>query len=168
MTDIDLKRLAVDRGYWDSLAPEGATHYCPARKDWLNCYAVSVDYCCIHRPPKKAHDGEWQDGLPPVGEKVEFRRKAGVSHGQWSKGTPEAIKRMNDNPSYCIWMMEHTDSGNGFCWQTIWAHEYEFRPLKTDAERELDELAHLIDENYGNSGAGIADAILAAGWQKPE
>lgn len=27
MTNIDLKRLAEDREYWDEVAPEGATHY---------------------------------------------------------------------------------------------------------------------------------------------
>lgn len=163
MTDIDLKRLAVDREYWDSLAPEGATHYCPARKDWLNCYAVSVDYCCIHRPPKKAHDGEWQDGLPPVGVEREFIHPGITSEG-WQIGTIKAYfddrVAIKSNPS--IW------PACGYAVILI-DEELKFRSLKPKHERQREELKAFLSESVCSSNGmnkrqimgDLTDAILS-------
>jgi len=164
MTDIDLKRLAVDREYWDSLAPEGATHYCPARKDWLNCYAVSVDYCCIHRPPKKAQEVEWDgDGLPPVGVECEFIHPGITSEG-WQIGTIKAYfddrVAIKSNPS--IW------PACGYAVILI-DEELKFRSLKPKHERQRAELAELVLSGmkdceyypYETDVNSIADAILS-------
>lgn len=49
MTDIDLKRLAVDREYWDRVAEPDKTHYCPRAKLFYN-KSYPMGDCCIPRP----------------------------------------------------------------------------------------------------------------------
>ena len=79
----DTERLATDRAYWDSVAPEGATHYQPQQqmfykrngKDnwrvysnrWWKSPATSDSALWVKRPE------QWIDGLPPVGVECEMR-----------------------------------------------------------------------------------------------
>lgn len=156
MTNIDLKRLAVDRGYWDSVAPGGATH-CGAKHGkaewWMRKGGLVYERNgalwnerlmwpknLIPRPTKQ----EWEGGLPPVGCECEF-----VFNRMWVSAKVVGY----DGPA-CVVAID----GEGYEGSR---NPSDFRPVKSQHERLRGELAHLIDENYGNSGAGIADAILS-------
>jgi len=91
--NIDTKRLAKDRAYWDGLAPEGATHYDPediddpwmmettsnwmfywgSRKEWVGYARKTVltgilARLVIRPDAQKEWDGT---GLPPAGTECE-------------------------------------------------------------------------------------------------
>ena len=66
------------------------------------------------------------------------------------------MEKMNDNPTYCIWMMEHDAGGHGFEWKTIWAHEYDFRPIRTKEQKERENVinqAHEVVKAAGTKSA---------------
>ena len=99
---IDIGRLATDRAYWDSVAPEGATHvsenrrfmkwvngqefsYYFLRSEWsreklswsLDQYIESGDKCWkLFEKPEAQKTQEWIDGLPPVGVECECWQSA--------------------------------------------------------------------------------------------
>jgi len=185
MTDIDLKRLAVDREYWDEVTPTGSEYYSPSNDTYYmfcqltgmkwrqcapGCYSwedknpvYQVPPNSIHRPPKKAHDGEWHDGLPPVGVECEFIHPGITSEG-WQIGTIKAYfddrVAIKSNPS--IW------PACGYAVILI-DEELKFRSLKPKHERQRAELAELVLSGmkdceyypYETDVNSIADAILS-------
>lgn len=126
-------------------APEGATHYCHARKDWLNYHVDSIDDCCIPRPTKQ----EWEGGLPPIGSYSRISRKNDV------RPSDLVVKIVCYTGQLVI---VENDVGTEYA---LSKDQVSFGPEISKAERQMEGLANLIDENYGNSGTGIADAILS-------
>lgn len=167
MSDIDLKRLAVDREYWDEVAPLGATHHWEPSGDWYqDCgdHALAWNFTArgwkaaraplritrdeaIPRPTKQ----EWENGLPPVGTVCEGMVSYGAST-KWRKC--EILKYRNgqaavlvDDPGFLAWCEE-------------------FRPLKSQHERQREELVDMVCgqgflSRDGNVSWEIADAILS-------
>ena len=133
---IDIGRLATDRAYWDSVAPEGATHYQPQQqmfykrngKDnwrvysnrWWKSPATSDSALWVKRPE------QWIDGLPPVGVECEFRCVFLPWEGRTCK--PIHFEPKTD----LAWL--HLD-GNELSNLYVLAH-FEFRPLRTPEQRE--------------------------------
>lgn len=150
--DIDLKRLATDAAYWDEVAPEGASHWCTLHKKWI--YNPDWrDDCCIPRPTKPAAP-EWDGkGYPPVGCICEC-----LFNDEWSKvavlahhGDESWVKRPRKTHIVSKGM------GN------------EFRPIRTKEQRLRDELASICRSMIGETDMRkVADAIIAAGYRKPE
>lgn len=155
-------------------APEGATHYDPTDRcedsQWMMkvserawCFYdgddwESIDYSevahqlCeyIPRPTKQ----EWEGGLPPVGWEGEYTKPSGF------------VGRT------CVWrwcvVVAH-DLGGALIrtdkdkYHLLTVPEYEFRPLKSQQERQREDLALLCDmyirgDEYGHN---LADAILS-------
>jgi hypothetical protein len=108
---IDLERLAVDAGYWDEVAPEGASHFMYSEKfvKWVDgvewAFYTSSDKAwkksmcswslqrytdngneVIAKPSKPAAQ-EWDgEGLPPVGTECEVIESDGLMYGQGESG----------------------------------------------------------------------------------
>ena len=172
--DIDINKLANDRAYWDEVAPEGAELYAPEKGVYISAFYKVVNGVlyshlgggdrwdrsrakrnlsdAIPRPePATEWDGE---GLPPVGAKVEYYSECAQ---KWlGPLTVFHVSKKN------VVFAEYDDCG-----------EFEtskdaglFRPIRTKAERDRDELCELASK-YSDLGHVIADDILAAGWQKP-
>ena len=145
--NIDTKRLAKDRAYWDSLAPEGATHYQPQQQmfykrteedDWRvwgrlfdnNHYywrlspGTSDDDLWVKRPE------EWIDQWPPVGTECEVDD---VDHG-WISAT----------------VIGHDDTEGVAVCKTLYGYDGygKFRPLRTQAQRERDEVVDFAARAY--------------------
>jgi len=179
MTDIDLKRLAVDREYWDSVAPEGATHWDMEAELFVSPTHVytlggkqqrqfrrtlSSFGRYIPRPPKKAQEVEWDgDGLPPVGVECEFIHP-GITYEGWQIGTIKAYfddrVAIKSNPS--IW------PACGYAVILI-DEELKFRSLKPKHERQREELKAFLSESVCSSNGmnkrqimgDLTDAILS-------
>ena len=153
MSDIDIERLKWDADYWDEVgAAEGTTHYCPvAELFYDDNYPIAP--CCIPRPTKQ----EWEGGLPTVDCECEFIHPGIRSHG-WQTGVIKAYfdDRVVIQSNPLIW------EPNGIAVILI-DSELKFRPLKSKAERQWEELAALCDgyikrDDYGHN---LADAILS-------
>ncbi|WP_461533460.1 hypothetical protein [Sinomicrobium sp.] len=179
MTDIDLKRLAEDREYWDSVAPLGATHYWLPSGDWYqDCGDFAVAWMSgaenwghgfaafrisrpeiIPRPAKKVQEVEWDgEGLPPVGVVCEV-----LHMGK----TWELVE-----------IVAHVKSidGSKAVWQMIGYNEWsgdsadKFRPLHTPEQRHRDESVKLISYHpiYKNAVVSLADDILSRYTLEPK
>lgn len=195
MTDIDLKLLAADREYWDSVAPEGAELYIPrqvylwgrwegeqeyfydeSEREWLDAlvsYSLStwkdIDPSCIPRPPKKAQEVEWDgDELPPVGCKCEMIHP-GIKDFGWQRVVIKAYfddrVAIKSNPA--IW------ENKGYSAILI-DDDLEFRPLRTKEQRLRDELEEDLQgilpfcEYNDEQIKELADILYAQGYRKPE
>ena len=135
----DTERLATDRVYWDSVAPEGATHYDPedmgapwmkettsnwmfywgSKKEWVG-YAQKAMLTrilarLVIRPTARE---EWIDGLPPVGTECEAND---VGHG-WISAT---VIAHDEDEGVAVCKTDYGYDGYG-----------ELRPLRTPEQRE--------------------------------
>jgi hypothetical protein len=161
---IDLERLAVDADYWDEVAPEGATHfmysekfvkwvdgvelsfYVSSERKWkksfcswsLQQYIDCGDYM-IAKPTKPAAQ-EWDgEGLPPVGW-----------HGQCTWGLKVQWNECVILPGGEI--AKHELSG----WRVSYIADYreiQFRPIRSQADRERKELATFLEDYHLEMGS---------------
>jgi hypothetical protein len=176
---IDLERLAVDADYWDEVAPEGATHFMYSEKfvkwvdgvewefyafsdrvwkeafcDWsLQDYINRGDGCVTAKPAApKSHptdtqpaesgaqiSAEWENGIPPAGW-----------HGECTWGNKE-------NSHECVILPDLKIAINFY---TSWSVDQisqlegvEFRPIRSQAERERKELATFLEDYHLEMGS---------------
>jgi hypothetical protein len=172
---IDIERLKVDADYWNELAPEGSTHLCPgAAPMWYQSGAFWSDYCkgwkesgslirqeisldqMVKRPAKPAAPKWDGEGLPPVGW-----------HGQCTWGLKVQWDECVILPGKEI--AKHELSG----WSVSYIADYreiQFRPIRSQAEREREDLAEILGTcvNMRTTFGDMADIIIAAGWKKAE
>jgi hypothetical protein len=159
---IDLERLAVDADYWDEVAPEGATHFMYSEKfvkwvdnvEWefyafsdrvwkeafcnwsLQNYINRGDGCVTAKPAAQEWDGE---ELPPVGW-----------HGQCTWGLKVQWNECVILPGREI--AKHELSG----WRVSYIADYreiQFRPIRSQAERERKELATFLEDYHLKMGS---------------
>jgi hypothetical protein len=177
MTNIDLKRLAVDREYWPKEAeaffymPKGvfkpffaksAKHsdfsvegmsggWIGEKLDGESYHVFSECWEMIPRPTKKAQEVEWVGGLPPVGAVCE-------------------VKGAVENWAKCKIVGHHNGKAVFFCDHWVSESDYdalpasEFRPIRTKKQqRQREELAALCDDYIKRDyyGHNLADAILS-------
>lgn len=128
--------------WWDERAGT-ATYYCTDINQFLDYnrhYALSGATCCIPRPqPTDAkRRQEWVDGLPPVGVTCEVEDP---STGYWNRITVTAVGQNK-------LLAKSETFPNEFALNLT----CRFRPLKTDAEREREEVIEAalacIDQDY--------------------
>ena len=177
---IDTERLATDRVYWDSVAPEGATHYDPEdmgapwmmettsnwmfywgrKKEWVG-YAQKAILTrilarLVIRPTARE---EWIDGLPPVGVECEVND---VDHG-WISATVIA---------------HDEDEGVVVC-KTFYGYDGygELRPIRTPEQREQEALALSIQNAFegitriklhDEKALAIAGILMDQGYRKAD
>jgi hypothetical protein len=152
---IDLERLAVDADYWDEVAPEGATHFMYSEKfvkwvdgvEWafyafsdrvwkeafcnwsLQDYINRGDGCVTAKPAAP----EWDNtGLPPVGWHGEctWGRKC-----EWSECVILPVGKIAKH-EFNGWFVRVIDDYRAI----------EFRPIRSQAEQELEDLAKVLVE----------------------
>jgi hypothetical protein len=194
---IDLERLAVDADYWDEVAPEGATHfmysekfvkwvdgvelsfYVSSERKWkksfcswsLQQYIDCGDYM-IAKPKSQPTDtqpaesgaqisAEWDGkGLPPVGW-----------HGECTWGNKENSHECVILPVlkiainfYTSWSVDQISQLEGV----------EFRPIRSQAWREYEELGRDIIDDLDALGINLsakkveifARSIIDKGYSK--
>lgn len=163
---IDIERLKNDREYWDSVAPEGATHYAKSGNWWKlgeNGWSLfksgrwveipSFPLLAIERPPEKLQAVEWDGtGLPPVGCECEVKA--------WAASWFTCAVLAHDGESVvCRMGDDYPNSAyDGFT-------DAEFRPIRTKEQRERDDLIEVIRGTKvmvkGSGESAISDAILS-------
>jgi len=133
----DTERLATDRAYWDSVAPEGAEalideefvlwlgsiEFCFDGGEWvkeyiswpLSKYFMRGNFTVIMRPEATE---QWIDGLPPVGTECEAND---VGHG-WISAT---VIAHDEDEGVAVCKTDYGYDGYG-----------ELRPLRTPEQRE--------------------------------
>lgn len=185
MTNIDLKRLAEDREYWDQLgAPEDATHYTPETRNnracwWINFSDQRDKALCLLAdsnhdswsmedadedergvviPRPQASEAEWVDGLPPIGAVCEGMINYGSST-KWR--TCEVLKHRKGQAAVLV-------DDPGFL---AWCEQ--FRPIRTKEQRLRDELSETVRKayldgalNHAGGLAAIVDKLISEGWTK--
>lgn len=160
---IDIERLKVDREYWDSVAPEGATAYddqyvAPWRKSDEGCefyfsealknWVSTIRKDCARIPRPEPRQVEWDgEGLPPVGCECEVY---------------PYFEKCRICCEYDGGVIVHNLHDDGF-FHAKNDGKYRFR---TKEQRERDELAGLIHRSHIHPvtpchAGKIADAILA-------
>jgi hypothetical protein len=187
---IDLERLAVDADYWDEVAPEGATHFMYSEKfvKWVDgvewAFYTSSDKAwkqatltwplqkytdngneVVAKPKSHPTDtqpaesgaqisAEWENGIPPVGW-----------HGECTWGNKE-------NSHECVILPDLKIAINFY---TSWSVDQisqlegvEFRPIRSQAERDREDLAELLGNcvKMRTTFGEMADVIIAAGYCK--
>jgi hypothetical protein len=187
---IDLERLAVDADYWDEVAPEGATHFMYSEKfvKWVDgvewAFYTSSDKAwkqavltwplqkytdngneVVAKPKSHPTDtqpaesgaqisAEWENGIPPVGW-----------HGECTWGNKE-------NSHECVILPDLKIAINFY---TSWSVDQlsqlegvEFRPIRSHAERDREDLAELLGNcvKMRTTFGEMADVIIAAGYCK--
>lgn len=177
MSDIDVDRLKWDADYWDECgAPEDAAHvgnrwdkqpergfkpcwyrlgdgayfYYPEYRQWEPC--ANGEPCHIPTIPRPTKQ-EWEGGLPPVGCECEA-----VHFNSWAHVEVVAHVRAIDGPKAVFQLV-------GFNEWNAYSDPSKFRPLKSKAERQREELAKVIFETeyVGEASKDIvADAILSS------
>ena len=184
---IDIGRLATDRAYWDSVAPEGATHVSENRRfmkwvngkefsyyflgsdEWsrdkggwsLDQYIESGDKCWkLFEKPEAQKTQEWDGtGLPPVGTECEAND---VDHG-WISATVIA---------------HDEDEGVAVC-KTVYGYDGygELRPIRTPEQREQESLALSIQNAFegitrirfhDEKALAIAGILMDQGYRKAD
>jgi len=158
--NIDTERLAKDRAYWDEVAPEGATHYDPedidapwmmeTAKNWMFYWGGKKEWVgysqramltrilarLVIRPDAPE---EWDGtGLPPVGTECECWHQGVSDRKHWVKC--DVIGPYGD---YVIC----APNGGGF----YGFDANELRQVRTQAQRERDDLLTSIIEDYRKS-----------------
>lgn len=134
----------ADSQWWDENRPDWEVVYCKMAEAYG---ATQSDMCehCIPRPAKP-EPREWDGVEWPVPVGITIQNGFGEHRTVIAHDGDRIVCRCEKSSCY-----------RGY----DRAEAHKLSPLKTQAEREREELAELIDINYGNSGAGIADAILA-------
>lgn len=107
------------------------------------------------KPEAKDWDGE---GLPPVGCKCEYSLKG--DDGPWFKCEIISHNRLVIR---CPHLQDDSDNG-----LQVVDRKVVFRPMRTQAERDRDELVKTVGLHLAGDPQEIADAIIAAGWRKGE
>jgi len=175
---IDIERLKVDPDYWDEVAPLGSTHHWWPSGEW---YQDCGDYALawifgkeewvqaivplrIVRPqaiprPTKPEPKEWDgEGLPPVGSICEA-----YMMGKTIADKVLVMGYFDD----LIWLnLQNWDEDGLYSGSptTRVAGEVEFRTIRTQAEREREELVKMIEEYQPYTYDELADAIMQ--WMK--
>ena len=149
MSDLEDSMSEID---W-SEAPCWASHWCPVCKSWLNEDEDIIDTCCIPLPAKTERDQdtstEWVDGLPPVGDECEVKE---LGTGEWQK-----MKITSVTDCFVIGYIRPDRESALDLYHARW--KYEFRPIRTESERQRDELIRVIREC--DEPDDIADTILS-------
>jgi len=177
MSKIDIERLKVDAAYWDEVAPGGAT-YCEVMQTlnnrwWMHNYGIwrfwngqfwsdpSFKPCAtlISRPtkPERADwlpqwDGE--ECPPPIGSVCECTFSV-EHHDTWHKGKVTYHGIDPEGREFFI-----VDTGT---YQACYRSLDHVRPIRTESEKQRDELANLLGETVKmrNTFGEMADSILA-------
>ena len=161
---IDIKRLEVDAGYWDEVAPEGATHYDPedmgdpwmrelesnwmfyweSKRGWVRylqkAMLARIVARLVIRPDAQE---EWTGtGRPPVGC---------ICEAVWLE-PPDGGGRDFES----VHIKAYFGSQVWFESQSLdevvcEIRDCEFRPIRTQAQRERDDLLTSIIEDYRKS-----------------
>lgn len=172
------KEQLADPKYWDENAPEGATHWVgPTVYPWekheddkrfvwisnnwladdngeLNLEPVEDFDYCIPRPTQPQWAGE---GLPPVG--VECEGLHAVEGADWFKCKVNAY---SDDIGK-VWLTEYF--GNGFTLErdfVLNVEDLSFRPIRTQAEIEREEVVESARDYLGKIGAARPSNVLNA------
>ena len=174
----DTGRLATDRAYWDSVAPEGAEAFIDGvftkwdrgrelrfnRPIWrespapgpVKKYLASRLFEVVLRPTARE---EWIDGLPPVGTECEAND---VDHG-WISATVIAYDEAE---------------GVAVC-KTVYGYDGygELRPIRTPEQREQEALALSIQNAFegitriklhDEKALAIAGILMDQGYRKAD
>jgi len=164
MSKINIGWLKVDADYWAEVAPLGATHHWEPSGDWYqDCgdhtltwnftgrkwQAASVPLRitrdeAIPRPTKREEPLSWEGGLPPVGVECEF-----IFNRMWVSAKVVGY----DGPA-CVVAID----GEGYEGSR---NPSDFRPIKSQHERQREELISVIDRNRWFTSQVTADAILS-------
>lgn len=165
-----------DPEWWDENAPEGATHRSAKTGAWFQIINGSVwewiddgwmPKELIPRPAKPEPKGWDGEGLPPVG----FECEVDINMIQISVvGSPSGWR-------WCE-VLAHRDEC-AIVWvpsenlATKVCNRAAFRPIRTQAEREREELASLIEKHQMAAGSyctsrSIAEVVRGAGWRKAD
>ena len=175
--DKEDKKVNID---W-SKAPEGATHYCSGTNSFHDGY-YKRDNTCVYKWCNTLwmaytndfqwfeekcklipNESQWQNGLPPVGLECEFRGKSVGIKLNFRKITPLFFGKL-----YFVYLDDDGSEEVGHC-----ISEYEFRPLKTQAEIDREYLIRILcgghpeieikalDDCWGE----IADRVINAGYK---
>ena len=182
----DTERLATDRAYWDSVAPEGATHYDPedmgapwmmettrnwmfywgSKKEWVE-YAQKAMLTrilarLVIRPDAPE---EWDGtGLPPVGVECECWHQGISDRKEWVKC--DVIGPYGD---YVVC----APNGGGFYGFDV----NELRPIRTPEQREQEALALSIQNAmecvtrrrlHDEDSFAMANILTVAGYRKAD
>lgn len=177
---IDIERLKQDSDYWNQVGPEGATHYWARSGDWYKvendgtilafydyrwrqaCHGFRVDKDDVIERPKPQSsewDGEW---LPPVGCVCEFTMSS--TQSGW---TECLVMGYYDD---LVWITAHYKYSGLYSGSrlTMVLPHIKFRPIRTQAEREREELTiklrDLMSSPEYPDYESVADAVLA--WMK--
>jgi hypothetical protein len=148
-----------------SKAPEGASHFGEATGDWYKIgkgFYLWVETKCwtplLALPSEKLIEmrPQWrgpEDGLPPVGTVCEYL----VGESMWEEVTVVHRGR-------CSWRDCAVIQGANSI--TVEHFPSSFRPIKTQEQRELDQLYADIDEAFATN-ATLSDFLYAKGYRKP-
>lgn len=164
---IDIERLKHDREYWDSVAPEGATHFQPDKgksfswydiekkkvfcnpgNRWIESWSPKEYWDSLIPRPSPTWNGE---GLPPVGVECEIAMISApvkiVAHVKEGEDTIAVYQCLKEND-----------------WGAHSANK--FRPLKTEKERVVDYWLAKMPYPVGKSTKMDIDALYDAGALK--
>lgn len=166
-----------DAGFFMYNSVNGGWSFSCVAEDFLSCKQA------IPRPRKQIKDlgdvtdtnvGEWNgEGLPPVGMVCEYAHK---KNDAWTKCKVNYVS--NDKDSFIA--ADCHLSGGITDEQVLWSFEYKFRSIKTEAEKEREELLevmksdieeHLTDndiphERDSQEVTDIAGFLIKKGWHK--
>ena len=168
--NIDIERLKVDAGYWDEVAPEGATHYDPEdmgapwmmelESNWMFYWESKTEWVgylqkamlarivarLVIRPDAQE---EWTGtGRPPVGTECEAED---AEHG-WILAI----------------VIAHDDAEGVAVCKTFYGYDgySNFRPIRTQAQTDRTQLLTALNQLRGETDMGIvADVILSIGFR---
>ena len=191
---IDTERLATDRAYWDSVAPEGATHYDPedmgapwmmettrnwmfywgSKKEWVE-YAQKAMLTrilarLVIRPDAPE---EWDGtGLPPVGVECEYL--TAPREGQWNFAPVWencVVKYASENGAFLL------DGNRDEIFMDSADYDIQFRPIRTPEQREQEALALSIQNAmecvtrrrlHDEDSFAMANILTVAGYRKAD
>ena len=151
--NIDTKRLAKDRAYWDEVAPEGATH-------WDTLVHVFCNVCGWWQGARRhdllGQDGlgteryvvrpeQWIDGLPPVGAECELHNDEGlgVSYGSHVIGERVTVMAVFKAGAVDVDVAAVEHDGACYCFRVSM-----LRPIRTQAQREREEVVDFAARAY--------------------
>ena len=191
---IDTERLATDRAFWDSVAPEGATHYDPedmatpwmmettsnwmfywgSKKEWVE-YAQKAMLTrilarLVIRPDAPE---EWDGtGLPPVGVECEYL--TAPREGQWNFAPVWencVVKYASENGAFLL------DGNRDEIFMDSADYDIQFRPIRTPEQREQEALALSIQNAmecvtrrrlHDEDSFAMANILTVAGYRKAD
>ena len=150
---IDIGRLATDRAYWDSVAPEGATHYDPedmatpwmmettsnwmfywgSKKEWAVYAQKAMLTRILARLVIRPDAPEEWDGtdLPPVGVECEYLTAPREGQGNFAPVWENCVvKYASENGAFLL------DKNRDEIFMDSTDYDIRFRPLRTPEQRE--------------------------------